>query len=144
MRDFSVLETELSRNVHAVVKALFMEERTVQPKRRNAESVLLRDSMQLCAAQRKLSKDWQKKRMSYWVSSQRVIPERAKLRGTASVNSLELQDPWHAKIWVNAKKVNFRVDTRADVTVVPRRYFTKNSADPENKQEAFWPREDKN
>ena len=53
--------------------------------------------------------------------------KRAKQRGTASVNSLELQDPWHAKILVNGKKVNFRVDTGADVTVVPRRYFTKNS-----------------
>ena len=41
--------------------------------------------------------------------------------------SLETQDPWHAKILVNGKKVNFRVDTGADVTVVPRRYFTKNS-----------------
>jgi len=36
------------------------------------------------------------------------------------------QDPWHANILVNCKRVNFRVDTRADVTVVPRRYFTKN------------------
>ena len=32
--------------------------------------------------------------------------KRAKSRGTASVNSLELQDPWHAKILVNGKKVN--------------------------------------
>ena len=47
--------------------------------------------------------------------------KRAKSRGTASVNSLELQDPWHAKILVNGKNVNFRVDTGADVTVVPRR-----------------------
>ena len=53
--------------------------------------------------------------------------KRAKSRGTASVNSLELQNLWHAKILVNGQKVNFRVDTRADFTVVPRRYFTKNS-----------------
>ena len=36
--------------------------------------------------------------------------KRVKLRGTASVSSLELQDPWHTKILVNSKKVNFRVD----------------------------------
>ena len=53
--------------------------------------------------------------------------KRAKSRGAASVNSLELQDPWHTKILDNGKKVNFRVDTGAAVTVVPRRYFTKNS-----------------
>ena len=41
--------------------------------------------------------------------------------------SKSFQDPWHAKILVNGKKVNFRVDTGADVTVVPRIYFTKNS-----------------
>ena len=53
--------------------------------------------------------------------------KRTKSRGAASVNFLELQDPWHASIRVNGKKVNFRVDTGADVTVVPSRYFTKNS-----------------
>ena len=42
--------------------------------------------------------------------------KRAKLRGTASVNSLELQDPWHTKILVFGKKVNFRVDTGVDVS----------------------------
>ena len=65
--------------------------------------------------------------MSYWVSSQWSIPERAKSRGTASVNSLELQDLWHTKIWVNHRKVNLRGDTGVDVTVVPRRDFMKNS-----------------
>ena len=54
--------------------------------------------------------------------------KRMKSRGTTSVvNSLEVQDPCHANIQVNGKKVNFRVDTRADVTVVPSRYFTKTS-----------------
>ena len=53
--------------------------------------------------------------------------KRMKWRGTTSVNSLELQDPWHANIQVNGKKINFRVDTRADVTVIQSRYFTKNS-----------------
>ena len=48
LRDFNVLETGLARNVHAVVKALCTEERTVQPKRRNAKSVLWRDTTQLC------------------------------------------------------------------------------------------------
>ena len=105
-----------------------MEERTVQPKKQNAKNILWRDTMQRCATQRKLSKDWKKKRMSYWVSSQRLNPEREwNGEGTTSVNSLELQDPWHANIQVNGKKINFRVDTRADVTVIQSRYFTKNS-----------------
>ena len=53
--------------------------------------------------------------------------KRAKSRWTTLVNSVELQDPWSANIKVNGKKVNFRVDTGADVTVVPGRYFTRNS-----------------
>ena len=39
--------------------------------------------------------------------------KRMKWRGPTSVNSLELQDPWHANIQVNGKKINFKVDTRA-------------------------------
>ena len=106
LRDFNVLETELARNVHVAVKALCMEERTVKPKRRNAQSVLWRDTTQLCAVQRKFSEDWKKKRMSYWVSSQWSIPERERNRGEQPRSTLwNSQDPWHAKILVNGKLV---------------------------------------
>ena len=97
---------ELARNVHAAVKALCMEERTVQPKRRNAESVLWRDTTQLCAIQRKLSEDWKKKRMSYWVSSQRSIPERERNQGEQPQSIL-----WNSKTsgtqksWSTAKRL---------------------------------------
>ncbi|KAK7114087.1 hypothetical protein V1264_000209 [Littorina saxatilis] len=45
---------------------------------------------------------------------------------TATVNSLK-EDLWHADIEVNGQRVKFRVDTGADVSVVPERYFRKDS-----------------
>ena len=45
---------------------------------------------------------------------------------TESVNQIE-DDKWHAKIKVNGKLINFRLDTGADVTVVPDQLFRKNS-----------------
>ena len=124
-RDFSIPDTELARNVHEAGESPIYGRKDCPAKEAEFQKCFVKG--QLCATQRKLSEDWQKKRMSYWVSTQWSIPERAKLKGTASVNSLELQDLWHTKIWVNHRKVNLRVDTGVDVTVVPRRYFTKNS-----------------
>ena len=43
-----------------------------------------------------------------------------------SANSIQ-QDPWHAKISVNGKTINFCADTGADVMVVPERFFRENS-----------------
>ena len=44
---------------------------------------------------------------------------------TESINKIE--DPWHAEIQVNTCKIKFRVDTGADVSVVPEKYFRKGS-----------------
>ena len=42
------------------------------------------------------------------------------------VNSVK-EDLWHVTLQINEKSVKFRVDTGADVSVVPRRLFKKNS-----------------
>ena len=96
-----------------------MEERTVQP-------VVKGHYATMCRSKKTLRRLEEEEDVILGVITAVDSRKRAKSRGTASVNSLELQDQWHAKILVNGKKVNFRVDTRADVTVVPRRYFTKN------------------
>ena len=49
------------------VRAPCMEERTVQPNRRNAENVLWKGTTQLCATHTKLSKDWKKNVTQYGV-----------------------------------------------------------------------------
>ena len=65
------------------------------------------------------------------------VPILGSVSTESEINSV---DSWHADLLVNSQKMSFRIDTGADVTVIPDRCFYENRLPSQNRQTPVWPR----